>query len=49
VAVAIWTLDGQEIARAPLYAMHEIPQKTQKMRSPLDWLRMLLNQLKELL
>ncbi len=49
VAVAIWTLDGQEIARAPLYAMHEIPQKTQKMRSPLDWLRMLFNQLKELL
>ena len=49
VAYAVWTLDGQEIARAPLYAVHKVEQKKQKMRTPWDWLRMLLNQLKELL
>ena len=45
---AIWTLDGEEIARAPLYAMYGV-QKKQVKRSPFGWLWALLNKLKELL
>ena len=45
---AIWTLDGEEIARAPLYAMYGV-QKKQGKRSPFGWLGALLNKLKELL
>ena len=45
---AIWTLDGEEIARAPLYAMYGV-QKKQVKRSPFGRLWALLNKLKELL
>lgn len=48
VAEMVWTLEGEEIARAPLYAMYDIPQ-VQTKHSPWDWLRTLLMKLKELL
>lgn len=45
---AVWTLDGEEIARAPLYAMYGVTQKTVK-RTLFDRILDLLNKLKELL
>ncbi len=48
VADAVWTMDGEEIARAPLFATYGVEKPTAK-RTPLDWLRALLNKLKELL
>ncbi len=45
---AVWTLDGVEIARAPLYTIHEV-QKHAVKRSPIHWLRALLQKLKELI
>lgn len=45
---AVWTLDGVEIARAPLYTIQEVQQHTVK-RSPIRWLRALLQKLKELI
>lgn len=48
VGDAVWTLDGEEIARAPLYAMYGVPQKKVR-RTLLDRILALLNKLKELL
>lgn len=48
VADAVWTLDGEEIARAPLFATYGVENPTAK-RTPFGWLRALLNKLKELL
>lgn len=45
---AIWTLDGEEIARAPLYAMHGT-EKVQVRRTLFGRILELLNILKELL
>ena len=48
IGEAVWMLDGREIARAPLYAMHGTEQK-QVRRTLLDRILELLNILKELL
>ena len=45
---AIWTLDGEIIARAPLYAMHDVPP-TPKKRTPFSWLRAIFELFKGLL
>ncbi len=45
---AIWMLDGEEIARAPLYAMYGVPQKKVR-RTLLDRILALINTLKDLL
>lgn len=45
---AIWMLDGEIIAEAPLYATYNV-QKAEKERKPFAWLRVLLDKLKELL
>ena len=48
VGEAVWTMDGEIIARAPLYAMHDV-QKTEKKRTPLSWLRTAFEILKGLI
>ena len=48
VGDAVWTLDGEEIARAPLFATYGVEKLITK-RTPLAWLRVLLNKLKEIL
>ena len=48
VADAVWTLGGEELARAPLFATYGVEKPTAK-RTPFGWLRALLNKLKELL
>ncbi len=48
VGEAVWTMDGEIIARAPLYAMHGV-QKAKKEKPTLGWLRALLNIFKGLL
>lgn len=45
---AVWTLDGEEIARTPLFTIQEVQQHTVK-RSPIRWLYALLQKLKELI
>ena len=45
---AVWTLDGEVIARAPLYAAYGIDQ-VKYARTPLGWLRELLYIIKEIL
>ena len=45
---AVWTLDGEVIARVPLLATYSVPTKD-KQRTPLLWLRTLLEKIKELL
>lgn len=45
---AVWTLDGKEIARAPLYTTCEVPQAKPE-RRPFGWFFAILNKLKELL
>ncbi len=45
---AVWSLDGEIIARAPLYAMHGI-DKQQVKRRPLPWLRTFIDFIKGLL
>lgn len=47
-ADAVWTLNGEEIARAPLYASYEVLRATSA-RKPFGWLHTLLIKLKELL
>lgn len=48
VGDAVWTLDGCEIARTPLYTIYKV-QKHTVQNSPWDWLRALLQKLKELI
>ena len=48
VGDAVWMLDGEEIARAPLYAAYEIQARKSERVLP-RWLRALLIKLKELL
>ena len=45
---AIWSLNGEEIARTPLYAAYGIDQAN-KTRTPLAWLRELLYIIKDIL
>ena len=48
IGEVIWTLDGEEITRAPLYAMYDV-QKTETKRTPFSGLRALLSSIKGLL
>lgn len=48
VGDAVWTLDGEEIARAPLYATCEVTAAQAESR-PFGWFFAILNKLKELL
>lgn len=48
IGEAVWSMDGEIIARAPLYAMHDV-QKTQKKRTPISWLRTVFEIIKGLL
>ena len=48
VGDAVWMLDGEEIARAPLYAAYEVQARRSERALP-RWLRALLIKLKELL
>ena len=45
---AIWRMDGEIIARAPLYAMHDV-QKAEKKRTPFSWLRTVFETIKGLI
>jgi len=48
VGDAVWMLDGEEIARTPLYAAYEVQARKSERALP-RWLRALLIKLKELL
>lgn len=48
IGEVIWTLDGEEITRAPLYAMYDV-QKAENKRTPFSGLRALLSSIKGLL
>ena len=48
VGEAIWRMDGEIIARAPLYAMHDV-QKAEKKRTPFSWLRTVFETIKGLI
>lgn len=45
---AVWTMDGEIIARAPLYTMHDV-QKTEIKRTPLSWLHTVFDVIKGLI
>lgn len=45
---AIWRMDGEIIARVPLYAMHDV-QKAEKKRTPFSWLRAVFEIIKGLI
>ena len=48
IGEAVWTLEGEIIAQAPLAAAYTVPRKENK-RTPFSWLRKLLNILKDIL
>ena len=48
IGEAVWTMDGEVIARAPLYTMHDV-QRIEKKRTPLSWLRTVFDVIKGLL
>ena len=48
IGEAVWTMDGEVVARTPLYAMHNV-QRIEKKRTPLSWLRTVFDVIKGLL
>ena len=48
IGQVVWTLDGEMIAQAPLFAAYSV-QQVKKVRTPLHWLRRLFHLIKDIL